>query len=299
MLDQIKEIKRRVDEEGVSRSLVTSFESLVGANVVTKQININKFTANNSCILKEEFCAVLDPMISELEKPKVALSHTALDVLNLCKDYSYKLETLVKNLKICTQISKDVWDRIFNEKYAVRYGDDEDFINVALGFSVYRSLHCGNDYLSAILNMQDNKDTQWKFERIKNILNKLETNYDWDMLQQGYYPLLNTLLSKSFPSTWYQGYKGQLPNIDYINMDSMYSIFVRDAETIIESVQYVQSSITRMKDDYYRGSRNFDISSHQDADKVYHNLMNIKHLLEDEVSISLIEIFTHLANDKN
>lgn len=300
MVNQLRELQRKLNEDGASRSLVQSFESLVGATVITKDININKFTVNGSNIFKNNLgCAIVES-IETHSSEKVVYTHTANDVLLLCKNYSNKMENLVKTLKyLQSGLNKDFWDRVFNEKYAIRYGDNDDFVNVAEDFSIYRALFGGYDYVSALLNLSDtNTETKWRFDHIQNKMEKLATNHEYDVLNQGYYPLLNMILSKSFPKSWSSGIYDNLFNLEHFTMRSMYEIIVVNGETIIEGLEHVMNDLKRKKDDYYRGTRNFDLYSHKENDEVYHNLMNVKGLLDDDISLTFLEIFECFVNNK-
>lgn len=276
----------QVEANGVSSADVLSFESLIGSNFITKDLKPNRFSWERSRINADTVITRAREVIDNINTE--ATKYTVLDVCNLSKTLSRKLDNLLNTLSLLnrslnSEANIETLERMFNEKYTLWYRD-ENLVNVAEDENIIEAFSWNRNYLQAMVN------DKYACDRILNLCEELREN-NRNMLD--YSPLLNVLAGNGFNYVHSQRtvdtsftFRLTIRNlIDFINK------FDSDHK---EKIEWTLNRVTDMKNSYEKKARVFEIYDYREITTVYSNLQTIEALLDDKLGNGIIDILNYL-----
>ncbi len=276
----------QVEANGVSSADVLSFESLIGSNFITKDLKPNRFSWERSRINADTVISRAREVIDNINTE--ATKYTVLDVCNLSKTLSRKLDNLLNTLTLLnrslnSEANIETLERMFNEKYTLWYRD-ENLVNVAEDENIIEAFSWNRNYLQAMVN------DKYACDRILNLCEELREN-NRNMLD--YSPLLNVLAGNGFNYVHSQRtvdtsftFRLTIRNlIDFINK------FDSDHK---EKIEWTLNRVTDMKNSYEKKARVFEIYDYREITTVYSNLQTIEALLDDKLGNGIIDILNYL-----
>lgn len=276
----------QVEANGVSSADVLSFESLIGSNFITKDLKPNRFSWERSRINADTVITRAREVIDNINTE--ATKYTVLDVCNLSKTLSRKLDNLLNTLSLLnrslnSEANIETLERMFNEKYTLWYRD-ENLVNVAEDENIIEAFSWNRNYLQAMVN------DKYACDRILNLCEELREN-NRNMLD--YSPLLNVLAGNGFNYIHSQRtvdtsftFRLTIRNlIDFINK------FDSDHK---EKIEWTLNRVTDMKNSYEKKARVFEIYDYREITTVYSNLQTIEALLDDKLGNGIIDILNYL-----
>lgn len=276
----------QVEANGVSSADVLSFESLIGSNFITKDLKPNRFSWERSRINADTVITRAREVIDNINTE--ATKYTVLDVCNLSKTLSRKLDNLLNTLSLLnrslnSEANIETLERMFNEKYTLWYRD-ENLVNVAEDENIIEAFSWNRNYLQAMVN------DKYACDRILNLCEELREN-NRNMLD--YSPLLNVLAGNGFNYIHSQRtvdtsftFRLTIRNlIDFINK------FDSDHK---EKIEWTLDRVTDMKNSYEKKARVFEIYDYREITTVYSNLQTIEALLDDKLGNGIIDILNYL-----
>lgn len=302
ILGRVEQLRDKcVSTESICVSDVVSLESFLGFGLITKTININKFTSSNSVHCLEEAVDVLNKTIGEYKKVELEKHYTLVDLVNHIETAQYYIRQLVGKLNAFSNLSSDIWDRIFNEKYVYYYKSDTDnseyvdIYNFTKDQDIIKAFSYNRSYLIGICTTSDGVLDSETMDRIYNRVNELFEIAN-DEIDLRLYPLF-CVLGNDKENSITEWLHGRLEDIkmEKYTIEKLYKNIYLNVGTIIKDLEQYSTDLgytlnsTKHQDFFNWYTKN-------DINNMCKRIENVTNILKDNNTLNSLEIINMLGN---
>lgn len=283
----------------ISRNTVVSLEGFLGFGLITKEININKFTSNESSPMCDSVVSILDRVISENKTNNFSEMVTLVDIVKKANEVRSSISTATYLMSDFGKVTKETWDRIFNEKYIYYYKDFEDndeveIYNYTKDSDILWAFAYNKSYITGVCTTVSGGLDVNKINNIYEFVNEIfnETSYG-----PKHYQLFSFLdyVSNRESEFYISNYSPVDFSLKSYDIEKVYNCIFKNKDSIITRLNGLVSNLDGIVSDTNRA----DYYQYYDNDylkDLYKNLSDLDNIFKDETSLNILRLFNIINN---